>query len=164
MFTGDTSYSASYLALGDRALADSQLSLAFAHIHPAFNVFTETAWAGGGHSQHFITGSGGYLQAFVFGYPGMRIARRGVFTFTSQQPVLPPLGVTAVKVRGLHLLGVAVDVTYDATNFCAELQDGPQPATPLELRAAGASHLVSTINTCVSVAAGGIELAGVGYA
>jgi hypothetical protein len=57
-------------------------------------------------TQHFVTGSGGLLQAFVFGYPGLRIARRGVLSFTAQRPVLPPLGVTRVKLRGLHLLGV----------------------------------------------------------
>jgi hypothetical protein len=67
MFTGDSSYSCAYLALGNRSAADSQLLLAFDHIEEHFGVFHETAFDDG-HTQHFITGSGGFLQGFVFGF------------------------------------------------------------------------------------------------
>ncbi len=165
MFTGDSAYACAYLALGIRAAADSQLALAFDHIEPHFNVFHETSGAGdSGHTQHFITGSGGYAQAFVFGYSGMRIARLGVLSFSSQAPILPPLGVTAVRLRGLDLLGAALDVWYDAVNVCAQLQAGGGGA-PLEMRvlASGARTPLSAAEAvCVPVQA--FEVAGVGYA
>jgi hypothetical protein len=88
---------------------------------------------GDGHTQHFITGSGGYVQGFVFGYAGLRVDRLGVFTFASQAPVLPPYGVTSMKLRSLHLLGAAFDFTYDAANVCAQAY-ATDRSTRLELR------------------------------
>ena len=133
-------------------------------------MFTETEIAPGAPpstsgTQHFVTGSGGLLQAFVFGYPGLRIARRGVLSFTAQRPVLPPAGVSQVKLRGLHLLGVAFDVAYDAEQLCAALQPGGAAGAPaLELRvpATGQRTPLGAAQVCVPVQA--VEVAGVGFA
>jgi hypothetical protein len=170
MFTGDSSYACGFLALGDRAAADAQLALAFGHISDPFFVFTETEISPGAPpstsgTQHFVTGSGGLLQAFVFGYPGLRIARRGVLSFTAARPVLPPAGVTQVKLRGLHLLGVAFDAVYDGAQFCAALQPGGAPGAPqLELRvlATGQRTPLGAQPVCVPVQP--VEVAGFGFA
>jgi hypothetical protein len=119
-FTGDSSYSAAYLALGDRAAADAQVALIWQHMDTRFFVFEETA--DGSHTQHFITGSGGLLQTFVFAYPGLRQDRLGVWSFTHKQPVLPPAGVTGVKLRGMHLFNSTFDLGYNATHACAVTQ------------------------------------------
>jgi trehalose/maltose hydrolase-like predicted phosphorylase len=124
MFTGDAAYSAAYLALGVRTAADAQLQEAWPHIEPHFNVFKEKADDTG--TQHFITGAGGLLQSFLYGYAGLRVQRVGVLSFTSQQPVLPPLGVTRVTLRGMHLFGVAFDFMYDAKSICVRLQQQQQ--------------------------------------
>ncbi len=58
MFTGDSAYSVAYLALGERASADASLDLAFTHLSPPFQVFTEIPYDSGGATQHFITGAG----------------------------------------------------------------------------------------------------------
>ena len=126
MFTGDSSYACGYLALGNRSAADAQLGIAFGHISKDFYVFTETQTTfsvppSTSGTQHFITGSGGLLQAFVFGYSGMRISRKGALSFTAMQPVIPPLGITAMKLRGLHLLGQAFDMWYNSTSACVQL-------------------------------------------
>ena len=163
MFTGDSSYSCAYLALGNRTAADSQLLLAFNHIEPHFNVFHETAFDDG-HTQHFITGNGGFLQGFVFGFSGLRIARVGVMSFASQAPTLPPLGTTAVKLRGLHLLGVAFDFAWDAAQVCVALQPSALSAgAALELRvvATGQRTPLGAAPVCVGVQA--VEVAGVGF-
>jgi hypothetical protein len=134
MFTGDSSYACAYLALGNRSAADAQLALAFDHMSDDFFIFSETVRSDGdGHTQHFITGSGGYVQGFVFGYSGLRVDRLGVFTFSSQAPVLPPYGVTAVKLRSLHLMGAAFDFSYDAGEICVRAY-ATSGATRLELR------------------------------
>ena len=161
MFTGDASYSCAYLALGNRSLADRTMELAFSHINPHFNVFHETT---GGGTQHFVTGSGGYIQGFVFGYSGMRIARKGVLSFSSQQPVLPPLGVTSVTLRGVHLLGTAFNFQYNASAICVGLTPQQPVGHPLELRVLGgsaASHRLIT-ESSVCVALGPVEIAGRG--
>jgi hypothetical protein len=78
--------------------------------------------------------------------------------------VLPPFGVTAVKLRGLHLLGTAFDMTYDAAQLCVQLQAGAPPAVPLELRvrASGQRLAISAAApTCVAV--GAVDVAGVGF-
>lgn len=164
MFTGDSAYSCAYLALGNRTAADAQLSLAFNHIEPHFYVFHETAFDNG-HTQHFITGNGGYLQGFVFGYSGLRITRLGALAFASTAPILPPLNVSAVKLRGLDLLGVAFDFWYDGGRVCAALQPG-QPAGALEfvVLATGARTPLADPSTpaCVSPVQA-VEVAGVGY-
>jgi hypothetical protein len=170
MFTGDSAYACGFLALGDRAAADAQLGLAFGHISDPFYVFSETEIAPGAPpttsgTQHFVTGSGGLLQAFVFGYPGLRINRLGVLSFTAQRPVLPPAGVTRVKLRGLHLLGVVFDAAYDAKEFCVSLQLAGAPGAPrLELRvpATGARTPLGAQPVCVPVQP--VEVAGEGFA
>ena len=163
MFTGDSSYSCAYLALGNRTAADAQLNLAFNHIEGHFDVFHETAFDNG-HTQHFITGNGGYLQGFVFGFTGMRIARVGVMSYSSQAPTLPPFGTTSLKLRGVHLLGTAYDFYYDATQICVSLQaGGSSGGAALELRvvATGERLPLQAVATCVAVQA--VDVAGVGF-
>ena len=161
MFTGDASYSCAYLALGNRSIADSMLELAFSHINPHFNVFHETA---GGGTQHFVTGSGGYIQGFMFGYSGMRIARKGVLSFSSQQPVLPPLGVTSVTLRGVHLLGTAFNFQYNASAICVGLTPQQPVGHALELIVLDGSTASPVLITesSVCVALGPVEIVGRG--
>jgi protein-glucosylgalactosylhydroxylysine glucosidase len=164
MFTGDSSYSCAYLALGNRSAADAQLSLAFGHMSRHFSVFTETELSDGGHTQHFITGAGGYIQGLVFGYSGLRIERLGVLSFASQQPILPPLGVSHVKLRGLHLLGTALDFSWDAQQLCVALQQGPGGGSqPLELRVRATGQVLPLALTEACVPLGAVDVAGVGY-
>lgn len=141
------------------------MQLAFDHIEPHFNVFHETAFDNG-HSQHFITGSGGLLQAFVFGYSGMRISRLGALSFASRQPILPPLGVTDVKLRGLDLLGTSFDFYYNATTICAGLQaTNPPSSSPLLLRllSSGATFPLSPGSDVTCVPLQPVEVAGPGF-
>ena len=162
---GDTSYACGYLALGNRTAADAQLEIAFDHLAPPFNVFTERSYkTSNGGTQHFITGSGGLLQAFVFGYSGLRINRRGVLSFTAAQPVLPPLGVTRVTLRGLHLLGTAFDFAWDGAEVCTALQPGGGGGgAALELRVVGSGAVLPLTAAQACVAVGPVEVAGVGF-
>ncbi len=174
MYTGDAAYSCAYLALGNRSMADRQLGYTFAHLSSEFRVFTETEIVQGGSgappstagTQHFITGSGGLLQAFVFGYPGLRIERLGALSFTAASPLLPPLGVQSLKLRGLHLLGTAFDLFYNTTTLCAGLQGSGAGGAALELVVAASGQRLALAGggaqACVPVQA--VEVVGVGYA
>lgn len=71
-YTGDSAYSIAWLQHGNRSAADAQFDLAFTHMDmTTFNVWKEKNFGSGGNL-NFITGAGGYLQNFVYGYAGLR--------------------------------------------------------------------------------------------
>lgn len=69
---------------------------------------------------NFITGAGGFLQAVVYGYGGIRIKKDGLY-FNS---TLPP-GVTKLAM-GIHYLESAIDfqVTLGGVSFTV-VSNGP---------------------------------------
>eukprot|EP00012_Vannella_robusta_P002130 CAMPEP_0206182492 /NCGR_PEP_ID=MMETSP0166-20121206/94_1 /ASSEMBLY_ACC=CAM_ASM_000260 /TAXON_ID=95228 /ORGANISM="Vannella robusta, Strain DIVA3 518/3/11/1/6" /LENGTH=516 /DNA_ID=CAMNT_0053597205 /DNA_START=330 /DNA_END=1880 /DNA_ORIENTATION=- len=69
-FTGDNAYSIAWLALNEYDSGVQQYRRSFSHIRGPFDVWWEKVR--GGHS-HFITGAGGFLQNFIFGFGGIRI-------------------------------------------------------------------------------------------
>eukprot|EP00759_Apiculatamorpha_spiralis_P007013 PhF_6_TR14172/c0_g1_i2/m.22681/K22078/PGGHG, ATHL1; protein-glucosylgalactosylhydroxylysine glucosidase len=148
MFTGDGAYGAAYLALGRRAAADQQLIAAFPHIEPHYNVFKEKSDDSG--TQHFITGSGGLLQDFLFGYGSLRISE-GAYRFASPMPLLPPLGIQRVTLRGIVLYGSRVDVQYDNSTVCVR---GVDPLMPVQIVmcAEGVQKAIQyDVNICVTL-------------
>ena len=153
-FTGNSAYGIAYLALGNRSAADYQFELGFLHQTPEFGVWTEyTPAAGYGHLS-FITGAGGWLQALLYGYPGLRLARAGgALRFATPAPTLPPGGVTRVTLRGLHLLGTSFDFSYDGSSVCVALR-GARAGAALRLRseASGATVAVAAAQACMPLA------------
>jgi hypothetical protein len=78
--------------------------------------------------------------------------------------------VTAVRLRGVHLLGVAVNIDYDDKEFCVALQQAAVgstttaiAATLLELRPlrSGGRVPVTDARACVPIQP--VELAGVAF-
>jgi len=160
-FTGNSAYGIAYLALGNRSAADYQFELGFLHQTQEFNVWTEyTPQANYGHL-NFITGAGGWLQALIYGYPGLRLPPPGgVLRFATPAPTLPPGGITHVRLRGLHLLGTAFDFSYDSTTVCVALR-GAQAGAALQLRseASGATVAVGAAEACLPLAEVAVEAA-----
>lgn len=160
-FTGNSAYGIAYLALGNRTAADYQFELGFLHQTPEFGVWTEyTPEAGFGHL-NFITGAGGWLQALLYGYPGLRLPLTGgVLRFATPAPTLPPGGITRVKLRGMHLLGTAFDFAYDANRVCVALR-GERAGAELQLRseATGAVVAVTAVEACLPLAEVVVEAA-----
>jgi len=162
-FTGNSAYGIAYLALGNRSAADYQFELGFLHQTQEFGVWTEyTPQAGFGHL-NFITGAGGWLQALLYGYPGLRLPPAGgVLRFSTPAPTLPPGGIRRVKLRGLHLLGTAFDFAYDSERVCVALR-GEQAGAALQLRceATGAAVAVAAEEACLPLAEVLVEAAAV---
>lgn len=160
-FTGNSAYGIAYLALGNRSAADYQFELGFLHQTQEFNVWTEyTPQANYGHL-NFITGAGGWLQALIYGYPGLRLPPAGgVLRFATPAPTLPPGGITHVRLRGLHLLGTAFDFSYDSTTVCVALR-GAQAGAALQMRseASGATVAVGAAEACLPLAEVAVEAA-----
>mmetsp|Transcript_17310 Transcript_17310/g.51772 ORF Transcript_17310/g.51772 Transcript_17310/m.51772 type:complete len:280 (+) Transcript_17310:63-902(+) len=102
-----------YLENGDVAVAAPLFNRSFANVQPPFGVWTETPTGG---ATNFITGAGGFLQAVLNGYGGLRIFDRSI----RLRPYLIE-GTTAVRLRGLRYRGVTFDVITDARQMVVAL-------------------------------------------
>jgi trehalose/maltose hydrolase-like predicted phosphorylase len=133
-----------YLALGDRTNGDSFFRRAYSqYLQPPFRVWWETPQGG---CENFLTGAGGFLQALLFGYPGLRVTDHGlVFT----DPQLPP-GVTRFAVRGADYQGTRFGVAIDADGVSFTLGTVGDP--PLCVTASGGASPTPLAN--------GLRLAG----
>ncbi len=122
--------------------------------------YAPQAGDGFGHL-NFITGAGGWLQALLYGYPGLRLPPSGgQLRFATPAPSLPPGGISRVKLRGLHLLGTAFDFAYDSATVCVALR-GAQAGSALQLRseATGAKVAVGAAEACLPLAEVVVEAA-----
>ena len=138
-YTGDSSYSIAWLALGNRSGSDAQFGRAFLYMNglpsadnatrviaPQFNPFN--VWkeqARDGNHLNFLTGAGGFLQNVLQGYGGLR-ARADRLDW---QPRLPPHVLTARFVR-LSYAGAMYSLSYNATQATLELHgSGARPVS-----------------------------------
>ncbi len=74
---------------------------------------------------NFVTAYGGYLQAILFGFLGLRV-RDALFTIT---PVALPPNVQSLRLRGVRWLQSSLDLAFtNGTTTCASLKEsGPFP-------------------------------------
>jgi len=105
-----------YLQFGRKAEAAANFNRSFANIKEPFGIWTETPMGG---VTNFITGAGGFLQAVVFGYGGLRIHSEGL----TVAPVLME-GATSMTIRGIHLRGSAFSLTVDTQSITLQLTEG----------------------------------------
>eukprot|EP00041_Stephanoeca_diplocostata_P025008 m.645286 g.645286 ORF g.645286 m.645286 type:complete len:149 (+) comp22651_c0_seq7:2181-2627(+) len=112
--------------MDNRSAADAQFDIAFSHMDLShFNVWREKNFSDGGH-KNFITGAGGYVQNYIFGYAGLRYNRAPAAVGMTIHPYLPPHNVTSLKLRGIAVAAARVSVKYNADGqFSAELLSGP---------------------------------------
>lgn len=160
-FTGNSAYGIAYLALGNRSAADFQFELGFLHQTPEFAVWTEMTPAANFGHLNFITGAGGWLQALLYGYPGLRLPPAGgQLRFATPAPTLPPGSITRVKLRGLHILGTSFDLAYDAAEVCVALR-GARAGAALRLRseATGQAVAITDVAACLPLAQVVVEAA-----
>src|SRR3954453_19820807 len=83
-----------------------------------YEQFTE---AGSGQGVFtFLTGEGGFLQEFLYGYSGLRWRENAIHL----DPMLPPQLAGGVHLTGLRGQGRVLDVTVDATRTVVTLRSG----------------------------------------
>ena len=84
-------------------------------------VWTENKDKGG--ATNFITGMGGFLQALLFGYGGVRLREK----FLDFDPVLPP-NCSKMMFTGIDYMGSSLSLTVVDRNMTITLtSDGPFP-------------------------------------
>lgn len=95
------------LDLGKPSEAATFWPKSFANAQAPFWVWQETPQGG---AINFITGAGGFLQAIVFGYGGLRIQSDQL----RWRPQLPP-STAGLKVRGVAYLTSQFDLAWNST-------------------------------------------------
>jgi len=101
-----------WLELGEPAEAARLWPLSFANAHEPFQIWTETPTGG---AVNFITGAGGFLQAILFGYGGIRLEDAQL----KFNPQLPP-NVTALTLGRIHYLGNEMRLSWDTARMTIE--------------------------------------------
>eukprot|EP00052_Salpingoeca_macrocollata_P025089 m.227686 g.227686 ORF g.227686 m.227686 type:complete len:399 (+) comp22373_c0_seq7:137-1333(+) len=118
-YTGDSAYSIAWLRMNNRSAADAQFQLAFKHMDmDHFNVWMEKSFGDGGHL-NFLTGAGGYIQNWLYGYIGARFQNNAL----AFNPVLPP-EMEQVTVRAFHYLDCTLTLAFNATLLDVHLDAG----------------------------------------
>jgi trehalose/maltose hydrolase-like predicted phosphorylase len=88
-------------------------------VKPPYEQFTEARSGSGVFT--FLTGEGGFLQEFLYGYPGLRWHENGLYL----DPMLPPQLSGGVHLTGLRWRGRVLDVAVDKSRTVVTLRSGP---------------------------------------
>jgi trehalose/maltose hydrolase-like predicted phosphorylase len=113
------------LELGDLQTAYEVFPRSYANAKAPFGVWTETVTGG---TTNFITGAGGFLQAILFGFGGIRIGDE----FLSFNPILPP-NTKSMKMRKIHYRGGQLEVEFDSSKTVVSQFNPSGPIMQLQL-------------------------------
>jgi len=104
-----------YVELGDPASAAPLFNRSFANVAGPFAVWFEEVGEQG--TPNFLTGAGGFLQALIYGYPGLRINDTAL---NLAAPTLPE-GSSKVRLRGVAYRGNRLLLEYDGATMTVAL-------------------------------------------
>ncbi|EGG14804.1 acid trehalase-like protein 1 [Cavenderia fasciculata] len=107
-------YTIGWLELGNTTKASESWPLSYANAQQPFKIWTETPTGG---CVNFITGAGGWLQALLFGYGGLRIHQDQYYFYS---PQLPP-NTTSLKIRGFSYNSATFNMYWDDASVEIEL-------------------------------------------
>jgi trehalose/maltose hydrolase-like predicted phosphorylase len=99
-------------------------------VTPPYDQFTEARSGQGVFT--FLTGEGGFLQEFLYGYPGLRWSAKELVL----DPTLPPQLAGGVILRGLQWHGRSVTVDMGRRSTAVRLTSG----TPMTVSVRGKDH------------------------
>ena len=116
-----------WLSLNESGKAQTYFDRSFANMQAPFNVWTEIATGGG--AVNFITGAGGFLQQFIFGYPDIRM-HAGYLSLDFKFLPWPRMSLA-----GLDYLRNELDVVFERDGLCdnVTVKASSEDAANLEL-------------------------------
>lgn len=114
--------------------AEKHFARSYANIQQPFQVWTETATGAG--AVNFVTGMGGFLQAVVFGYGGMRLQRNSLHVDIT----LPP-DTHTITFRGLNYLGNSLCISGKNDSVDVVILDKPNLHFQADLQLVQGSHV-----------------------
>ncbi|XP_042268918.1 protein-glucosylgalactosylhydroxylysine glucosidase [Thunnus maccoyii] len=119
-----------WLELGEAEKAQALLQKCFKNIQGPFQVWSESSDGSG--AVNFLTGMGGFLQAVVFGYTGIRV-QKDCLAFS---PLLPN-DISELCIRGVNYLGNQMDWLLRKEEVCIVVRQqagGAEGVKPCDLQ------------------------------
>lgn len=116
-------YNNSYRTLAERSLNGTMYGVCYGPYNLRNEIDRHNSTVGGhGSNTHFITGDGGFINAFVSGFGGIMLGASQSGLRLSH-PTLPER-TTGLIFRGMKYLGGNIDYTITASNFTLVLNNG----------------------------------------
>ncbi|XP_071492850.1 protein-glucosylgalactosylhydroxylysine glucosidase-like [Diadema antillarum] len=94
-------FAVGWLELGNQSKAGELFEKSYANIQQPFKIWTETAQGEG--AINFVTGMGGFLQAVMYGYGGMRLRETGLYMNITIPPESQSITFTGIEYFGNSL-------------------------------------------------------------
>eukprot|EP00771_Trimastix_marina_P001345 gnl/Trimastix_PCT/2411.p1 GENE.gnl/Trimastix_PCT/2411~~gnl/Trimastix_PCT/2411.p1 ORF type:complete len:755 (+),score=209.85 gnl/Trimastix_PCT/2411:57-2267(+) len=113
-----------FLELGMRANASQSFQRSYANIHAPFAIWTETPTGG---AVNFITGAGGFIQAVIAGFGGVRFLPGGM-DITPHAPFAP---AQELRLRRVCFRGVAWDLRIKTNQASLHWPEHPDASCAL---------------------------------
>jgi len=138
-------YAIDYLMLNQTETAAKSFNFSYKpYIHEPYYVWWETITGG---AANFITGAGGFLQAILFGYGGIRLQE-------NEMQFNPQLMQTtkSVKFRQINYLGSQLEFSFDANQMCFTLlKQSGQKSCPVLNTSSGPIELIEYDMVCMEI-------------
>lgn len=116
-----------WMELGSNRNASRSFRESYQNVREPFKIWTE--YPSGDGAVNFITGMGGFLQAVIFGFGGLRIHSDAILL----NPRLPE-NVETMRFRGLHYRGNVLDLTIGLNESSIYAKSCEIQSSPLVLR------------------------------
>nr|XP_054752834.1 protein-glucosylgalactosylhydroxylysine glucosidase-like [Lytechinus pictus] len=144
-------FAVGWLELGDKQRAEDLFSESFLNIREPFKIWTETAQGTG--AVNFITGMGGFLQAVLMGYGGLRLRQDGI-----TMKITLPQDSLKLSFTGINYLGNSLDISGNSTAMIVELTERLEDAVDLDLKVSNYTFLRLSIGEPILVSGASIKI------
>ncbi|XP_041463396.1 protein-glucosylgalactosylhydroxylysine glucosidase-like [Lytechinus variegatus] len=144
-------FAVGWLELGDKQRAEDLFSESFLNIREPFKIWTETAQGTG--AVNFITGMGGFLQAVLMGYGGLRLRQDGI-----TMKITLPQDCLKLSFTGINYLGNSLDISGNSTAMTVELTERLEDAVDLDLKVSNYTFLRLSIGEPILVSGASIKI------
>ncbi|XP_041461759.1 protein-glucosylgalactosylhydroxylysine glucosidase-like [Lytechinus variegatus] len=144
-------FAVGWLELGDKQRAEDLFSESFLNIREPFKIWTETAQGTG--AVNFITGMGGFLQAVLMGYGGLRLRQDGI-----TMKITLPQDCLKLSFTGINYLGNSLDISGNSTAMIVELTERLEDAVDLDLKVSNYTFLRLSIGEPILVSGASIKI------
>nr|XP_054758478.1 protein-glucosylgalactosylhydroxylysine glucosidase-like [Lytechinus pictus] len=125
--------------------AEKFIARSYANIQEPFKIWTETATGAG--AVNFVTGMGGFLQAIVFGYGGIRLQRNSLLV-----DITLPANTDTITFRGLNYLGNSLCICGKNDTVHVTVLDRNNLSFHADLQLVQGSHVIPLyLKTTVTV-------------
>ncbi|EDO39683.1 predicted protein, partial [Nematostella vectensis] len=129
-------FAVNWLDIGETKKAEDSFNKSYLNVEEPFKVWTETP---GGGAVNFITGAGGFLQAVLSGYTGLKLTEKHL----EFNPRLLP-ATSEVRVTGVNYLGNSFNVVVgrESSDVTVTSRESSAPSLEAVVKSTGQRHML----------------------